>query len=305
MNPAAGSRPQAREVSGGLYHSAGALIESMRPRQWTKNLFLFVGLVFTDNWRLLPTALVAFVAYCLMSSGVYLLNDVRDRRQDMLHPEKRNRPIARGDLSSTAAAASGVVLAAAGLGFIFMLGVASGGVAVVFLVLQALYTLLLKRYVLVDVFAIAAAFVIRVIAGAVAIGVPSSEWLLVCTLQLALFLGFGKRRHELVQLAARAGDHRETLDHYSLAFLDQLISIVLGALIVSYSVYSASSPTAASHPRMVATLPFVIYGVFRYLYLIHIRHMGGSPETVLLRDRPLQLALLAWFLTVVAAFRLG
>jgi 4-hydroxybenzoate polyprenyltransferase len=277
----------------------------MRLRQWTKNLFLFAGLVFTDNWRLLPIATAAFAAYCLMSSGVYLLNDVRDREHDRLHPEKRLRPIACGVVSAATASSVGAVLCLAGLAVSFAISVTSGAVAVGFLVLQAIYTLALKHLVLLDVFGIAAAFVMRVIAGAVAIGVPSSEWLLVCTLQLALFMAFGKRRHELVQLAERAGAHRGSLDHYSVAFLDQLISIVLGSLIVSYAVYSASSPTAASHPGMVGTLPFVIYGIFRYLYLIHIRQMGGSPETILLKDRPLQVALLTWFLVVVAAFRFG
>ncbi len=283
--------------------SAGGLLEAMRPRQWTKNLFLFAGLVFTDNWRLLPTACSAFVAYCLMSSGVYLLNDVRDRDHDRLHPEKSLRPVARGAVAVPSAVGMGAVLCAAGLAICFAISLRSGAVAAGFLALQAIYTLALKHLVLLDVFGIAAAFVVRVIAGAVAIGVPSSEWLLVCTLQLALFMGFGKRRHELVELAELAGAHRGSLNHYSVAFLDQLISIVLGSLIVSYAVYSASSPTAASHPGMVATLPFVIYGVFRYLYLIHIQHMGGSPETILLKDRPLQVALITWFVAVVTAFR--
>jgi len=286
-----------------VLRTAAAVLEAARPKQWTKNLFVFAGMVFTDNWRLLPDVLLIFGGYCAMSSGIYLLNDVRDRKQDAVHPEKRRRPIPRGDLSPTTAAIVGVVLCGIGLLITATSGWTSALVAGGFVLLQGAYTLVLKHLVLLDVFSIAAAFILRVIAGAVAIRVPVSEWLLVCTLLLALFLGFGKRRHELIVLSENPGQHRRALDHYSVAFLDQLISIVLGALIVAYAVYSASSPTATSHPGMVATLPFVVYGVFRYLYLVHMKHLGGSPELVLLQDRPLQASLLLWFVAVVAAFR--
>lgn len=292
-------RPRTR-----FWRTLRAIGEAARPRQWTKNLFLFVGLVFTDSWDRLATAATAFLAYCLMSSGMYLLNDAWDHVRDAAHPEKRNRPIPRGDLRVTTAIVVGVFLCAAGLGLAGSLGTLSLAVAGTFVALQAAYTFILKSFVLIDVFTIAAAFVLRVVAGAVAISVPVSEWLLVCTLQLALFLGFGKRRHELLALSGRAPEHRATLDHYSVAFLDQMISIILGSLIVSYAVYSASSPTASAHPGMVATLPFVMFGVFRYLYLIQIKSLGGSPETILLEDRPLQGTLLLWFLTVVLVFRL-
>ncbi|NLI00688.1 MAG: decaprenyl-phosphate phosphoribosyltransferase [Chthonomonadales bacterium] len=286
------------------HRTAVALLQAMRPRQWTKNLFLFVGMVFTDNWHLLPRALSAFVLFCALSSGMYLLNDVRDRERDRVHPTKRNRPVASGALAVGAATAFGIVLIAGGLAGALLLGRRFAATALLFVALQVAYTYGLKNAVILDVFAIAMAFVLRAIAGAAAVGVPDSVWLLVCTLQLALFLGFGKRRHELVELEQEAGSHRDTLDHYSVPFLDQMISIVLGALVVSYAVYSVSSPTAASHPGMVFTLPFVLYGIFRYLYLIHIRRMGGSPEAVLLSDRPLQMALLLWLLCVVAAFKL-
>lgn len=282
-----------------------ALVEAARPRQWTKNLFVFAGLVFTDNWPLLPRVLLVFAAYCLMSSGVYLLNDVRDREADALHPEKCRRPIPRGDLSPGVATMTGLLACVAGWAMAALPGLPSALVAAAFLILQAAYTFHLKTLVLLDVFTIAAAFVLRVFAGAVAISVPVSEWLLVCTLLLALFLGFGKRRSELLQLTENAGQHRRSLDHYSVPFLDQLISIVLGALIVAYAVYSASSPTAKSHPGMIGTLPFVVYGVFRYLYLVQMKRMGGSPETILLQDRPLQIALLLWFAAVLVAFRLA
>ncbi len=280
------------------------LLEGMRPLQWSKNLFVFVGLVFTDNWQSMPRVIAAFAAYCLISSGVYLVNDVRDRDRDRVHPEKRRRPIARGDLTPTTAIIAGALFASLGVSGASALGPRSALTAVAFLTLQLAYTLFLKTVVLVDVFTIAMAFVLRVTAGAAAINVPVSEWLLICTLQLALFLGFGKRRNELVTLSDDAGAHRIALEQYSIAFLDQMISIILGSLIVSYAVYSAASPTAAAHPGMVATLPFVIYGVFRYLYVIHIQRLGGSPETVLVKDRPLQIALAAWLITVIAAFHL-
>jgi 4-hydroxybenzoate polyprenyltransferase len=230
---------------------------------------------------------------------------VRDRERDRLHPDKRKRPIASGDLPVLVATTMGIALITGGAAGAWLLGPRSGLIALAFVGLQAAYNLALRDAVLLDVFAIALGFVLRAVAGAAAIGVPDSVWLLVCTLQLALFLGFGKRRQELVELDAQAADHRDTLNHYSLPFLDQMISIILGALVVSYAVYSVSSPTAFAHPGLVFTLPFVLYGIFRYLYLIHMRHMGGSPEAILLEDRPLQLALALWLACVVAAFRLG
>lgn len=276
---------------------------SMRPRQWSKNLFVFVGMLFTATWMLLPRAIGAFVIYSLLSSAVYLLNDVRDRDRDVLHPEKRLRPIAAGRVPAGAAILCAAACLVAGLAATSLYGREFRVAAAAFVLLQAAYTIVLKRIVLLDVFAIAGAFVLRAMAGGYAVGVPNSVWLLVCTLQLALFLGFGKRRHELASLEEQAGNHRETLEEYSIPFLDQMISIVLGGLTVSYAVYSVISPTAVEHPTLALTLPFVMYGIFRYLYLIHIRHMGGSPETILFRDRPLQLALGGWLAVVVLALR--
>lgn len=290
-----------------------ALIAAMRPKQWTKNLFVFVALVFTDSipasfsdsarWHTLGIAAIAFALFCLISGAVYLLNDVLDREQDQLHPEKRKRPIASGRLpvpvALTASALFGVGGAAAG----FLLNTRFGIVSVLYLTLQVAYCLQIKHLVLLDVFAIAGGFVLRAVAGAWAIQVPNSVWLLVCTLQLALFLGFGKRRHELVSLAEDAQSHRRNLAHYSVPLLDQLMSIVLGGLIVSYAVYTIMSPSAQAHRLLVMTLPCVMYGIFRYLYLIHIEHKGGSPETILMEDRPMQLNLLLWVIIVVVAFK--
>jgi 4-hydroxybenzoate polyprenyltransferase len=281
-----------------------ALVVGLRPRQWTKNLFVFAGMVFTDNWRLFPAACAAFGIFCMLSSGMYLLNDVRDAERDRLHPAKRLRPIASGALSPVTATVVGIAMLLVGGALALALNRSFATVALVFVALQVAYTYALKHMVLLDVFAIAVAFVLRAVAGSAAIGVPNSVWLLVCTLQIALFMGFGKRRHEILELTEQAGDHRATLDHYSVPFLDQMISIVLGALVVSYAVYSASSPTAARHPGMVYTLPFVMYGIFRYLYLIHMCNMGGSPEAIVLKDRPLQITLILWLACVVMAFRL-
>ncbi len=283
--------------------TATALFRGMRPRQWTKNLFLFAGLVFTDHWDMMPVALGAFAIFCCLSSGMYLLNDVRDRDRDRLHPAKRLRPVASGELSVGLATAAGIVLLGGGCAAAWTVNQPFAAIALVFVALQFAYTYALKQMVLLDVFAIALAFVLRAVAGSAAVAVPNSVWLLVCTLQVALFMGFGKRRHEIVELTEQAGNHRTTLDHYSVPFLDQMISIVLGALVVSYAVYAAASPTAAAHPGLVYSLPFVMYGIFRYLYLIHMRHMGGSPETIVLQDRPLQITIALWLAFVIGAFR--
>jgi 4-hydroxybenzoate polyprenyltransferase len=290
-----------------------ALLLAMRPKQWSKNLFVFVAVVFTDN---IPTSLaqtdklhkfgiatLAFLLYCLVSGSIYLMNDVADREQDRLHPEKRKRPIASGRLPWQAAIAASLLFGWGGVAVAFYFNLKFGLVTLGYYLLQVAYTYALKHMVLLDVFAIAAGFVFRAVAGAFAIAVPNSVWLLVCTLQLALFLGFGKRRQELVSLAENARNHRQSLAHYSVAFIDQLIAIVLAGLIVCYAVYTITSSSATAHPGLVITLPNVMYGVFRYLYLIHIEHKGGSPETILLEDRPMQINLLAWVIEVIAAFK--
>lgn len=285
-----------------------ALIAAMRPKQWTKNLFVFVALLFTLTEASMHTfaiAAAAFGLFCLISGAVYLLNDVLDREQDRLHPEKRKRPIASGRLPVGVAIAASFLFGIGGAAAGFLINFKFGAVSVAYLVLQIAYCLHIKHLVLLDVFAIAGGFVFRTVAGAWAIAVPNSQWLLVCTLQLALFLGFGKRRHELVSLAEDAQSHRRNLAHYSVPLLDQLSSIVLGGLIVSYAVYAIMSPTAVKHPLLVVTLPCVMYGVFRYLYLIHVEHKGGSPETILMEDRPMQFNLLLWVVIVVAAFKLS
>ena len=291
-----------------------AILEGMRPRQWTKNLFVFIALVFTDNvprgladaarLNLFTTTLKAFLLFCLVSGAVYLINDVFDRDQDRLHPEKRKRPVAAGRLPWQIALVCAILIAAISLTAAAGINARFGAVLLGYFALQLAYTWVLKHMVLLDVFAIAGGFVLRAVAGAFAIGVPNSLWLLVCTLQLALFLGLGKRRHELVSLAEDARGHRRNLAHYTVPLLDQLIAIVVGGLTVSYAIYTVMSPTALKHGLLIITLPNVLYGVFRYLYLIHVEQKGGSPETILLEDRPLQINLLLWVVEVLIAFRI-
>jgi 4-hydroxybenzoate polyprenyltransferase len=290
-----------------------ALLLAMRPKQWTKNLFVYIAVIFTNNiptsfndpvrWRNFGIATAAFFLFCLVSGSVYLMNDVADREQDKLHPEKSKRPIASGRLPWQLAALAGVVFGLGGVATAFLFNLKFGLVTLGYFLLQIAYTYGLKHMVLLDVFAIAMGFVLRAVAGAFAIQVPNSVWLLVCTLQLALFLGFGKRRHELVSLAEDASSHRRILSQYSVPFLDQLMAIVLGGLTVSYALYTINSPTAIQHPALVITLPNVMYGIFRYLYLIHIEHKGGSPETILLEDRPMQINLFLWLAEVIVAMK--
>ena len=272
-----------------------AALVAMRPRQWSKNLLLFAGIIFAAEvgdlvrWA---EAGVAFAAYCAASSAAYLVNDVRDTAHDRLHPLKRLRPVARGELSSRAAlllAGALVVLAAA---LVAPLGLLSLAFLAGFLALQGAYSFGLKHVVLVDVLAIAALFVIRSAAGAEAVDVRISPWLLVCTALLALFLALAKRRSELVL----PGTGRPVLEGYSLALVDQLITITVACTIAAYSVYTITAHSAA----LAATIPFVVFGLFRYLLLVHRDELGEEPENVLLTDRPLIFAVSLWAVTSAA-----
>lgn len=282
----------------------GALVAAMRPKQWTKNLFVYIALIFTDRWTSFGVATLAFGLFCLISGSIYLFNDVADREQDRLHPVKCKRPIASGRLPWQIALVAGTVFGFGGVAASFLINLKFGLAALSYFALQLAYTKWLKHMVLLDVFAIAAGFVLRAVAGAFAIQVENSVWLLVCTLQLSLFLAFGKRRHEIISLEGQAANHRRILSQYSVPFLDQMIGIVLGGLIVSYALYVITSPTSIAHKWMVITLPNVMYGMFRYLYLIHIEQKGGSPETILLEDRPMQINLLLWVLLVIAVIKI-
>jgi 4-hydroxybenzoate polyprenyltransferase len=271
-----------------------AVLVSLRPRQWTKNLLLFAGIIFAarlgdaSRWA---EAVAAFVAYCAASSASYLVNDVRDASHDRLHPTKRSRPIARGELSPRAAEALAVVLVLIAFALVAPLGVGSILFLCAFFALQAAYTLSLKHVVLLDVMTIGGLFVIRAAAGAAAVDVRISPWLLLCTALLALFLALAKRRGELVLVGAEATPGRPVLEGYSLALVDQLVTIVAASTVISYCLYTF---TARGSKAMMVTIPFVVFGVFRYLLLMHRRDLGEEPEEVLLRDAPILLCIAGW-----------
>ena len=283
---------------------AALLFRSLRPQQWTKNLFVFAGLLFSGHlldrtaW---PAALAAFFIFCGLSGAVYLVNDVLDRGADAQHPIKRHRPIASGALAPGVALTAALVLAALSVAGAVAVNASLTLAAVAYVVLLASYSAALKHYVIIDVLTLAAGFVLRAVAGAVAIGVPISHWLLVCTTLLALFIGLSKRRHELTLLTEGAAGHRPILQEYSPYLLDQMISVVTAATLVAYSVYTISSETAErlGSDRLGITIPFVLYGIFRYLYLVHRRNGGGSPSELLLTDRPLLICVALWTAAVV------
>ncbi|HZI81342.1 MAG TPA: decaprenyl-phosphate phosphoribosyltransferase [Vicinamibacterales bacterium] len=283
---------------------AALLFRSLRPQQWTKNLFVFAGLLFSGHlldrtaW---PAALAAFFIFCGLSGAVYLVNDVLDRGADAQHPIKRHRPIASEALAPGVALTAALVLAALSVAGAVAVNASLTLAAVAYVALLASYSAALKHYVIIDVLTLAAGFVLRAVAGAVAIGVPISHWLLVCTTLLALFIGLSKRRHELTLLTEGAAGHRPILQEYSPYLLDQMISVVTAATLVAYSVYTISSETAErlGSDRLGITIPFVLYGIFRYLYLVHRRNGGGSPSELLLTDRPLLICVALWTAAVV------
>ena len=283
---------------------ARAARAALRPRQWSKNLLLFGGLVFAaklgDGTRWLE-AVVAFGAYCTASSAAYLANDVRDAQHDRAHPVKRARPVASGELPARTALGLAAVLACVALVAAALLGPWSAAFMGGFVALQAAYSLELKHVVLIDVLAIAGLFVIRASAGAEAVDVRISPWLLICTGLLALFLALAKRRAELVLVGAEETPGRPVLEGYSLALVDQLVSIVAASTVIAYSLYTF---TARDSKAMMATVPFVVYGVFRYLLLLHRHDLGEEPENVLLTDLPLLGTIAAWAATSAAILAL-
>jgi 4-hydroxybenzoate polyprenyltransferase len=281
-----------------------AALVAVRPRQWSKNLLVFAGLVFAaklgDPLRWLE-AVVCFVAYCAISSAAYLANDVRDREDDRLHPIKRSRPIARGELSVRRALVLAGALALLAPLLVAPLNLASVAFVVLFAALQAGYTLRLKHVVLLDVLAISALFVVRAAAGAAAVEVRISPWLLLCTALLALFLALAKRRGELVLVGAQRTPGRPVLEGYSLELVDQLTAIVASSTVIAYAVYTV---TGGQSPALLATVPFVVFGVFRYLLLMHRDDVGEEPEQVLLTDVPILLAVAGWIVTAGAILAL-
>jgi len=281
-----------------------ALWKTMRPRQWTKNAFVFAALVFDEKLTQVPLlieTLAAFLFFCLISSTVYIVNDLADRERDQVHPTKRLRPLASGQLAPRFAISAAIGMAVIALGGSFAIRPELGWVVLAYLLLNLAYSFYLKNIVIVDVMSIAAGFVLRVVAGVVVVQVARfSPWLYVCTTLLALFVGLGKRRHELILLADNANSHRAILDHYTVPFLDQLISLVTSTTVVAYSLYTFSAPNLPPNHSMMLTIPFVLYGLFRYLYLIHVRKLGGAPDELLLQDMPLLLSVVLWATSVVA-----
>jgi len=288
------------------------LLRSLRPSQWTKNLIVFAGLIFgladqqhagrIDNASAVARSVGAFAVFCVLSSVVYLINDVRDREADRLHPVKSRRPIASGALSPRVALAAAVMLGAVSVAAAFLIAQPFGIVATIYLVLMGIYSASLKHVVILDVLTIAAGFVLRALGGAVAIDVQFSHWLLLLTLLGALFLGLSKRRAELVALADDAAGHRRILAEYSPHLLDQMIGVVTASTLLAYAFYTIDPETVQKFgtDRLLWTVPFPLYGIFRYLYLVHQREGGGNPSEVLLTDRPILFCVALWSASVIA-----
>lgn len=280
------------------------LFRTMRPKQWTKNVFIFTALVF-DEKLFTPSPLLktiaAFILFCLTSSAVYLINDVVDIEKDRQHPTKRLRPLPSGKLKPSVAIAAGVLIPLVTLPLSFLLDLYFGFVALAYLLTMIVYSFVLKNIIILDVLTVAAGFVLRVAAGAIVVEVERfSPWLYICATLVALFIGVSRRRHELVLLAENANEHRASLNEYSLPLLDQMIAVATSATVIAYSLYTFSAPNLPPNHAMMLTIPFVLYGIFRYLYLIHVKNKGGTPEAIFLSDLPLIIDLGLWALAVIA-----
>ncbi|RLC78781.1 MAG: decaprenyl-phosphate phosphoribosyltransferase [Chloroflexi bacterium] len=279
------------------------LIKTMRPKQWVKNVFAFAPLIFDVKLfdpRYLARTIVGAGLLCLVSGVVYIINDLVDIEQDRRHPKKQKRPLASGQVNAGAAIVAAIIIPLIALPAGFLLDPGFGAILTGYLLLQIAYSFWLKNVVIVDVMVIAAGFLLRVAAGVPLVDAERfSPWLYVCMTLLALLIGFGKRRHELVLLKENANTHRKSLQEYSLSLLDHIISIVTASTLVAYAFYTFSAPNLPPNYTMMLTIPFVLYGIFRLLYLIHVKEMGGAPEEIALTDRPLQAAFLLWGLSVV------
>jgi len=279
------------------------LIKTMRPKQWVKNVFAFAPLIFDVKLfdpRYLARTIVGAGLLCLVSGVVYIINDLVDIEQDRRHPKKQKRPLASGQVNAGAAIVAAIIIPLIALPAGFLLDPGFGAILTGYLLLQIAYSFWLKNVVIVDVMVIAAGFLLRVAAGVPLVDAERfSPWLYVCMTLLALLIGFGKRRHELVLLKENANTHRKSLQEYNLSLLDHIISIVTASTLVAYAFYTFSAPNLPPNYTMMLTIPFVLYGIFRLLYLIHVKEMGGAPEEIALTDRPLQAAFLLWGLSVV------
>jgi len=286
------------------------IIQAMRPHQWTKNFFIYAALIFSQNFFNFPLLLkstVAFSAFCLISSALYIFNDLKDLEEDKRHPLKSKRPLAAGKIKKSTAILSIIVLSLLGFSSAFTLNTSYFVIILVYFSIQMAYSMKLKHIVILDVFVVALGFLIRVVAGGLAIEVFLSSWLLICTMLLALFLALSKRRHELVLLEDEASEHRPILEEYSPYLLDQMIAVVTASTVIAYCLYTISEETVTKFgtTNLIFTVPFVLYGVFRYLYLIHQKSEGGSPEGLIIKDKPLLIDIFLWIATAVIILYLG
>jgi len=280
------------------------ILSSMRIQQWIKNFFIFAALIFSGNLFILKDFLLTtagFILFSLLASGVYIFNDIIDIEHDRYHPLKSHRPLPSGKLSKSIALISSLVLILLSITVSFILKTQFAVILLIYLIINVWYSYHLKNVVILDVMTIAAGFVLRVVSGAVIIDVPTSEWLIICTILLSLFLGFSKRRHELLILENSANSHRSVLQDYSPYFLDQMIGIVTATTVMSYALYTISEETIHKFgtKNLIYTVPFVLYGIFRYLYLVHKKEKGGNPTKLMLTDIPLLLNVILWIIVAI------
>jgi 4-hydroxybenzoate polyprenyltransferase len=280
------------------------LLRLMRPYQWVKNGFVFTGLLFGHAWNnphLVAQVMVAFIAFCLVSSAIYTINDIVDLEQDKQHPKKSKRPLASGLVSIHAAVMLAILLGAFGLSLAYFAAPAVLAILAAYALMNIAYSMRLKHVVILDVFIIATGFMLRILAGTLGVGIPPSQWLLLCGLMVTLFLGFTKRRAEIIALTEDKTAHRKVLEHYSPVLLDKMIGITAAGLIMSYSLYTMSADTIRIHgtANLIYTVPFVMYGVFRYIYLLHHQSRGGDPSHDLVRDPHLFIVVGAWLIATI------
>jgi len=280
------------------------LLRLMRPYQWVKNAFVFIGLLFGHAWQdahLVTQVVIAFVAFCLVSSAIYTINDIVDLEQDRRHPKKSRRPLSSGSVPVSAAIVLAVLLGVLGFGFAYFSSPTVLVILAGYALMNIAYSFRLKHVVILDVFIIATGFMLRILAGTLGVGIPPSQWLLLCGLMVTLFLGFTKRRAEIIALTDDKTAHRRVLEHYSPVLLDKMIGITAAGLIMSYSLYTMNPDTIRIHntPNLIYTVPFVMYGVFRYIYLLHHQSGGGDPSRDLARDRHMLIVVGGWLLATV------
>jgi 4-hydroxybenzoate polyprenyltransferase len=278
-----------------------AVIAAMRPKQWSKNLIIFAGLVFSQNFfhlDFLKTSVLAFVAFCLAASSVYMINDIKDIERDRLHPVKKLRPLPAGRISVSSVTVISLILAAISISLAFWLHRDYGMLLVLYWIMMVVYSFKLKHMVIVDIIVISSGFIIRAVSGAVVLDVVISRWLLACTIFLSLFLILAKRRIEIVEMGTEAANHRAILEEYGERFLDQMIAAVTACTIISYVLYTVDPGTVEKFQthQLIWTVPFVVYGIFRYLYLVYQKNLGGRPEMILLNDRPILVAVALWII---------